>query len=208
MQLELFRLYLDELWQWNQKINLTGLQSWDRMVIELLLDSLIPAPFLPQKGSMLDVGSGAGFPGLPLKIYRPGLETDLMEVNSKKVSFLRQVLRVLKLEGIQVIRGRIEGDRRGLHAGGYHIITARAVAALSRTIPWCAPLLCKGGLFVGYLGARAGEVLERSQNVIESYGLLLRGVVPYFLPGKGSERNIVLLVRERTEDFSPPVLGT
>jgi len=84
-QLELFHVYLEELWDWNQRINLTGLSTREKIVIELFLDSLIPAPFLPKKGRMLDVGSGAGIPGLPLKIYTPQLKTHLLEANSKKV---------------------------------------------------------------------------------------------------------------------------
>ncbi len=110
-QLSLFQIYLDELWDWNHRINLTGLSTRERIIIELFLDSLIPAPFLPENGRMFDVGSGAGLPGVPLKIFRPHLEVHLLEANSKRVSFLKQVIRLLSLRKIEVMKGRIEKRR-------------------------------------------------------------------------------------------------
>jgi len=195
-QRELFRLYLEELWLWNQKINLTGLKTRESMAIELLLDSLVPAPFLPGEGRMLDVGSGAGLPGVPLKIHNPRLETDLLEINSKKVSFLSQVIRLMRLEGIRVIRGRVERDGNRLNVDGYHVVTARALAAFPQTIAWCAPLLCQDGILVGFLGASAGQDLRESQEVMERHGLVVERVYAYSLPGKSSERTSVIIRKE------------
>ncbi|MGD2125215.1 MAG: 16S rRNA (guanine(527)-N(7))-methyltransferase RsmG [Desulfobacteraceae bacterium] len=191
-QLDLIRIYLDELCDWNRRINLTGLSGRERIVVELFLDSLIPAPFLPKEGRMLDVGSGAGFPGLPLKILNPHLKTHLLEANSKKVSFLKQVIRLLQLKEVKVIRGRIEKDENNLHGDGYHIITARALANLGQTIVWCTPLLCPDGLLVSFLGPRAKEEIEATRAVMEGHGLRVHKMIRYFLPGKEAERNIVL----------------
>lgn len=195
-QLERFELYLDELWAWNRKINLSGLKNKESMVVELFLDSLIPAPFLPPEGRMLDVGSGAGFPGIPLKIHNPRLETDLLEINAKKVSFLRHVVRLMKLEGVRVIRGRVEKDQGKLHPEGYQIITARALAPPPQIIAWCASLLSEGGILVGFLGAGAGEALRESGELLEQYRLRLDRVTPYCLPGKRSERSSVVFRKE------------
>ena len=192
-QRNLFRTYLDELWDWNQRMNLTGLSTRERMAIELLLDSLIPAPFLPDEGRMLDVGSGAGFPGVPLKIYNPQLKAHLLEPNSKKVSFLRQVIRLLRLNEIKVIEGRIERDGSKLHPGGYQLITARALAPLAQTIRWCAPFLYPGGLLVGFLGRRADDELEKGRQIGERHQVSLHKVIPYSLPGKSSKRKTILL---------------
>jgi len=191
-QLELFHVYLEELWDWNQRINLTGLSTREKIVIELFLDSLIPAPFLPKKGRMLDVGSGAGIPGLPLKIYTPQLKTHLLEANSKKVNFLKQVIRLLRLNEIEVIKGRIEKDGSGLHPAGYHVITARALAGLSQTIAWCAPFLAPGGLLVSFLGGRVEEELRKSGHIREKQGVILYEKIPYLLPGKKTERNTII----------------
>jgi 16S rRNA (guanine527-N7)-methyltransferase len=189
-------IYLDELWDWNQRMNLTGMSTRERMVIELFLDSLIPAPFLPEKGRMLDVGSGAGFPGVPLKIYNPQLKIHLLETNSKKVSFLKQVIRLLRLNEIEVIKGRIEKDGSKLHPGGYQLITARALASLSQIIFWCAPLLSQKGLLVCFLGRRAHDELEETRQIMEEQEIVLHRVIPYLLPGKTSKRHTVMLKKE------------
>ncbi len=196
-QLNLFRIYLDELWDWNQRMNLTGLSTRERMTVELFLDSLIPVPFLPERGRMLDVGSGAGFPGVPLKIYSPQLKTHLLEATSKKVSFLKRVVRLLRLNEIEVIKGRVEKDGSRLHGGGYQLITARALARLGQTILWCVPFLSSGGLLVGFLGRRAHDEIEESRKIMEQHHMILHNVIPYVLPGKKSRRHTVILKKAR-----------
>jgi 16S rRNA (guanine527-N7)-methyltransferase len=194
-RLNLFQIYLDELWDWNQRINLTGVRTRERMVFELFLDSLIPAPFVPERGRMLDVGSGAGFPGLPLKIYRPQMEAHLLEASSKKVSFLRHLIRLLRLEQTEVLKGRIERDGDILHPEGYDLITARALAPLGRTIGWCAPFLSSGGLLVGFSGERVEADLGKSAQVMEKRSLVVHQLIPYLLPGKGSKRYAIIFKR-------------
>jgi 16S rRNA (guanine527-N7)-methyltransferase len=142
---------------------------------------------------MLDVGSGAGFPAVPLKIHIPNLTITLLEGNSKKVSFLRHVIRLLRLEQIDVIQGRIEKDNGGLSHGGFPLITARALAGLGKTLSWCAPYLCQGGLLVSFLGPRAEEDLEENRQIMKSQGLVLHKMVQYFLPKKKTKRNTVFL---------------
>lgn len=192
-ELGLFQAYLGELWEWNKRFNLTGLKTPEKMVIELFLDSLIPAPFLPQKASMLDVGSGAGFPGLPLKIRSPGLQTYLLESSAKKVSFLKQVIRTLGLKGVDVIQGRIEAHKVWLPAEKYGVITARAVANLNKILSWCSPLLSEGGVLVAFLGAEGEKDVEKSKEAIASNGLRVGKKVTYKLPGKKTKRYTFIL---------------
>jgi 16S rRNA (guanine527-N7)-methyltransferase len=193
-QLELFRIYLEELWSWNRKFNLTGLEDRGRMVVELFLDSLVPSPFLPEKGDLLDVGSGAGFPGLPLKIHRPLRNTFLLEPNSKKAGFLRQVIRLTELKGVQPVKSRAEELPKGVR---YDIVTARALAPLGETLGWCAPLLNPGGLLVLYLGARAEEDLKESEAMVARHRLKAAKTLSYALPGKRTERHTVILEKAR-----------
>ena len=195
-QLKLFQIYLDELWVWNQRINLTGLSSRERMVFELFLDSLIPAPFLGEEGRLLDVGSGAGFPGMPLKIYRPHLLTHLLEANTKKTSFLKRVVCLLGLDEIRVIKGRIERDGDTLHSDGYHLITARALARLGQTIAWCAPFLSPGGLLVSFLGRHAEDELKENRQIMKKHRFIVYKVIPYLLPGKRCERKAIILKKK------------
>jgi 16S rRNA (guanine527-N7)-methyltransferase len=192
-QLDLFRIYLGELWSWNRKFNLTGLEDRGRMVIELFLDSLIPSPFLPGEGDLLDVGSGAGFPGLPLKIHCPLRNTFLLEPNSKKVSFLRHVIRLIRQEEIHTIKSRVEYLPKGAR---YDMVTARALAEFGKTLESCAPLVKDGGLLVLYLGARAEENLRESERSVADQDLRVCKKISYTLPGKRSERHTVIFQKE------------
>jgi 16S rRNA (guanine527-N7)-methyltransferase len=165
------------------------------MVVELFLDSLIPAPFLPVEGKMLDVGSGAGFPGVPLKIHCPRLHIHLLESNSRKAAFLRQIIRLLKLQGIQVIQQRIDGFGKPLEKEKYEVITARAVADLRQTLLWCAPLLGEGRSLVTFLGAEGEREMEKNKEILAKYGLRVQRKITYVLPGKKSKRHTFILVR-------------
>lgn len=197
-QVELFGIYLSELSEWNKHINLTGLSSRQRIIRELLLDSLMPLPFLPQEGRLLDLGSGGGFPAIPLKIGSPGLKVHLIESNGKKVSFLKHVIRITRLDNIEVIRGRIEKDNGLLWPDGYNVVTARAVADLSRTLIWCAPHLITGGLFVNFQGSQFESAIQRSADILEKEHITLYKSIPYALSEKqGSQRNLLIFIKNK-----------
>ena len=181
-------------------MNLTGLSTREKVVIELFLDSLIPAPFLPAEGRMLDVGSGAGFPGLPIKIYSPKLRTQLLEPSRKKINFLRQVIRLLNLSAVEAVRGRIENNVSSLSVGSYDIVTARAVAASSRTIPWCAPYLAPGGQLVAFFGRGVEKACRESRSILKRYDLVLQRRIPYRLPGKRSERTALIFRKKAANE--------
>ncbi|SPD76226.1 Ribosomal RNA small subunit methyltransferase G [uncultured Desulfobacterium sp.] len=191
-QIRLLSVYLDELWDWNRKINLTGLYSKEQIIDDLLVDSLIPSRFLPHEGRLLDLGSGAGMPAIPLKISKPALIMDLVEANSKKVVFLRHVIRLAGLSKISVIQGRIENSHKLLHPEGYHVITARALAHLSQVITWCGPHLIKGGQVVAFLGVDYDQIVKESTDVLARHGLSLVMTIPYILPGKEIKRHILI----------------
>jgi len=191
-QVHLLGIYLAELLRWNKKINLTGLSSRQGIIKDLLLDSLIPAFFLPNEGRLLDVGSGAGFPAIPLKICRPGLKAHLLESRTKRVNFLRQVLRLTRLPEIEVIRGRIEKDGGILDPQGYHAITARAFAHLPKALAYCAPHLASGGMIVSFQGSQRDKTIKESTSVIEELNLNIHKTISYALPGKVSQRHIVI----------------
>ena len=191
-QLGLLGIHLDELWEWNKKTNLTGLSSRKKIIRDLILDSMIPSVVLPDHGRLLDVGSGAGFPGIPLVICKPGLTAHFLEPNSKKTSFLKQVIRLTELRQINVIRGRIEKNSNLLNPEKYQIITARALAHLSQILEWCAPHLAAEGVIVNFQGEPFQKSLEDSSEVIRQQRLSLYRTVPYTLPEKDSQRNILI----------------
>lgn len=187
-----FGLYIDELMEWNRRINLTGLYEPRRITRELLLDSLLTASLLPEDGRMLDVGSGAGFPGMVIKIYRPDLKVHLLEATSRKGTFLRHMVRLLGLKGIEVKKGRIEREGHDLPEEGYDIITARALASLDRVMVWCTPFLAYNGLLVGFLGKDSDAILKKCDPLKKAHSLELYKKVDYTLPGKDFTRTIVI----------------
>lgn len=164
------------------------------MVIELFLDSLLPSPLLPGEGSLLDVGSGAGFPGLPLKIHCPLRRAFLVEPNSKKASFLHHVIRLTRLKGVEIIKEHVQHLSDAVR---YDVVTTRALAELGRAIECCAPRVEQGGFLVLYLGARAEENLKKNERLIAGHNLRLARKLSYTLPGKPSERHTVLFKKER-----------
>jgi len=195
-QIDLFKTYLDELTEWNRKINLTGLSTNEKIINELFLDSLIPGPYLPKKGRLLDVGSGAGFPGIPLKINNPELHVHLLEPNAKKTRFLKHIIRLLGLENIDVLKGRIEKAGDILHPGGYDIITSRALSGLPQIIDWCAPFLLQEGILVGFLGIEAEDTIQKCQPALSRHQLGLLNKRSYVLPGKNTKRTTVILKKK------------
>jgi 16S rRNA (guanine527-N7)-methyltransferase len=164
------------------------------MVIELFLDSLLPSPFLPGEGNLLDVGSGAGFPGLPLKIHCPLRNVFLLEPNSKKVSFLRHVIHLIRVGGVHTIKSRVEHLPKGAR---YDMVTARALAEFGKTLECCAPLVHHEGFLVLYLGARAEETLKESERLVADHHLRVAKRISYVLPGKRSERHTVIFQKAR-----------
>lgn len=183
-------------------MNLTGIDERGRMIIELFLDSLIPVPYLPLKGRMLDVGSGAGFPALVIKLLIPGLKLYMVEAGSKKVSFLKQVIRLLRISDIEAVNGRVEvvGDK--LVAEGFDIISARALADLKRVIRWCSHLLSNKGLLVYFSGCGVEENLKSCEGLMRERHLTVDHLIPYHLPGMQESRGIIILKKEITEPIS------
>ncbi len=195
-QLERFSVYLKELMLWNRSMNLTGLRSAERVVIDLFLDSLIPLPLMPPEGPLLDVGSGAGVPGLPIKIVQAQLEVHLLEAKAKRVSFLKHVIRLMGLHRIQVFCGRIEEESTSLPCDLYPAVTVRAFAPLPHTLTCCAPRLAKGGLLFCFLGRHVQRAMEESRGILEREGLKVFETVSYRLPGKQEMRHAVVFKKE------------
>lgn len=192
-QLESMSIFLRELMSWNKRMNLTGPLSEERIIEELIADSVMPSPFLPDEGSVLDVGSGAGFPALPLKICKPELQFFLLEPRSKRVSFLKHVIRCAELKKIQVLKGRIEEVASDFPFEKFDIVTSRAVTSLSRVVEWCTPYLREGGLLVTFLGRQFKAILENNRAILTENRLAIHHSEPYTFQEKDGERNLLIL---------------
>jgi 16S rRNA (guanine527-N7)-methyltransferase len=198
--LRLFDLYLNELIEWNSRTNLTGMRERSRMILELFLDSLVTVPLLPLSGGVLDVGSGAGFPAIVIKILLPGLSLQLVESNSKKANFLKQVIRLLRLSNVEVINKRIEEVGIEICPNGFDVVTSRALTNLKQLVNWCSVFLSTKGKLVYYSGSGINENIKDAEILIKDRGLLLDRVIPYHLPGMKTERNIVVLKRSHSQE--------
>jgi len=188
----LFMRYLSELKVWNRKINLTSLREDRDIVIGHFLDSISAARFMPERGRLLDIGSGAGFPGIPIKIVCPTLDITLMDSSQKKTAFMREIMRVLALEGVSVVWGRAEDERNGIMRRSFDRVITRAVGPIPDILDLSEPYLAAGGRIVLMRGQRGGEEWEAaSGSVRERFGLVERSgfTLPY-----GGQSRVILAV--------------
>jgi 16S rRNA (guanine527-N7)-methyltransferase len=162
-----FSIYLSELKKWNKACNLTGIRNDKDIVIKHFLDSLLYLSPLPGDfARVADIGSGAGFPGIPMKIIRPGLEMFLIEPSGKKASFLRRIIRQLHIEGIEIIEKRIEEIRvPGELAAPVDIALTRALFNMKEFVRKTAHILKPGGVFILSKGPKVKEELEKAGDL-------------------------------------------
>ncbi|MBI5827417.1 MAG: 16S rRNA (guanine(527)-N(7))-methyltransferase RsmG [Deltaproteobacteria bacterium] len=161
-----FSAYLEELKAWNRRINLTSIDSDREAVIRHFLDSLTPYRYIRGAGRLLDIGAGAGFPGIPLKIADPFMEVTLVDSVEKKVHFMRNVIRKLGLKGIEAVSGRVE--ERSLiarYAFGFDCVISRAFTGLGRFLELSLPYLRAGGSIVAMKGPAYKDELEEARSI-------------------------------------------
>jgi len=182
-----------ELLRWNRTHNLTAITDPDEVREKHLADSLTLLPLLEGAGRLLDLGSGAGFPALPLKIARPELEVVTIDAVAKKVAFQRHVARVLKLAGFTAIHGRAE-DLPGVPvcAPGFAVVTARALGNLPLLARLAAPLLAPGGRLIAMKGAEAATELAAAEDELATFGLICVAQHQLRLPVSGAERTLLV----------------
>ncbi len=175
-QAERFQTYYDELTVWNATVNLTAVSGREEVQTRHFLDSLAASKALPEtvldgSDGLLDVGSGAGFPGLPLKIAFPRIDLTLLEATAKKTAFLRHVVDKLGLEGVDVVTGRAEEEaRRPEMRERFGAVVSRAVARLDVLAEFCLPFCAVGGVMIAQKGPQVEEELRQARNAIETLG--------------------------------------
>ncbi|RJQ32541.1 MAG: 16S rRNA (guanine(527)-N(7))-methyltransferase RsmG [Peptococcaceae bacterium] len=195
-QMKSFQVYFDLLRRENKLLNLTAVIEAKDVAIKHFLDSLSCLRAVPFEGRMkvLDVGTGAGFPGIPLKICRPELMVTLLESAEKKAVFLGKLIRGLDLAAVEVIRARAEdiGRERG-YREGFDRVVARAVARLRVLAEYCLPAVKEKGFFVAMKGIASAEELEEAGKAIRELGGVVKEVFHLNLPFTGENRNLVLV---------------
>lgn len=177
-QLDKFSVYYTEIIEWNRRFNLTSIIEYDEMQIKHFCDSLSVVfalnPIDDRGIRMIDIGSGAGFPGIPLKIALPGVELTLLEATAKKAGFLQHVKEKLGLRGIEIITGRAEeAAHNRQHREKFDVVLSRAVAPLPALAELCLPFCAVGGLFIAQKkGDITGEIKQASRAIRLMGGIL------------------------------------
>jgi 16S rRNA (guanine527-N7)-methyltransferase len=192
-QITLFEAYREILLLWNSKMNLVSLQSELDLPVRHFIDSLTLLPYLPAgPGTLLDIGSGAGFPSIPVKIVREDLHMTLLEASRKKSSFLKEVVRKLGLQGISVMNSRLEELLKKEVKPSFDLIVSRATLKLPDLVEQGLPLLKVGG----FLAAMKGPGIEEERAALDSLKdtcFRVVGNYPFTLPLTGDRRNIILV---------------
>lgn len=190
-QLEQLTVYAQTLVEWNEKINLTAITQPHEIEIKHFLDSLLLAAQPEVAGNLVDVGSGAGFPGMVVKLYKPQVSVTLMEPTGKRVTFLTQAAKALGLT-LDVVKERAEEAARKHWRESFGVATARAVASLPVLCEYCLPLVQVGGLFIAMKAASTQEEILASQKAIQKLGGKYMETRTFQLPENGT-RSLVLI---------------
>jgi len=193
---EAFNLFLKELLKWNQKFNLTAIRTEKEIILKHFLDSLSVSPYLPEYSSILDIGSGAGFPGIPLKIVAPSLEMTLIDSVRKKVDFQRNIIRRLGLKGIKAIYGRAQ-DREILKSleAQFDVTLSRAFSDLQTFLILSFPFLKKDGRAIAMKGGMKTEEIQLLAEKEETR-YRLQKTVTFPLPFSSLKRSILLFEKQ------------
>lgn len=208
-----YKLYLELLQEWNQKINLTAITEREEVYLKHFYDSLtagLYVDFSQGVHSLCDVGSGAGFPSIPLKILYPELEITIVDSLKKRIGFLEVVVDRLNLSGVTLRHDRAEtfGQNKAFRAT-YDFVTARAVARMSVLAELCLPLLKKNGVFIAMKAAHAPEEMKDASKAIATLGGKFREDFSFELPKDAGERHIILIDKKKeTPNKYPRKPGT
>jgi len=193
IQLGLFELYLGELTKWNKKLNLTSLKGETEIVIKHFLDSLTPLAHIGMGNFVMDLGSGAGFPGIPMKIARPDLRLILLESRGRRVAFLNNLIRVLKLKSARAIQQRADSSAfQGVMGGHLDVVVVRAFGETEEILELGAPYLKKGGNMIVMKGPRWKEQKHPKSYQCGTERLVRKEVVDLELPALGDQRALLI----------------
>ncbi len=195
-QAEQFEVYFNLLVEWNEKINLTAITEENEVITKHFIDSLMcfESGVLNDGTKVIDVGTGAGFPGIPLKIAAPKIEVTLLDSLAKRLNFLNEVTDKLNLDSITTVHARAEdGGRDDNLREQFDVATSRAVANLSTLSELCLPFVKVGGYFVSMKGPGVEEELAAAENAIKILGGRVEKVVPYEIPTTDLKHNLVII---------------
>lgn len=210
-QVDQFVRYYELLVEWNSFMNLTGITEFSEVLKKHFIDSISIFSYVNQNSisSLIDVGTGAGFPGLPLKIVCPELKVTLLDSLDKRIKFLNCVIDELELQNITAIHGRAEDYASNMeHREFYDIAVSRAVANLSTLSEYCLPFVKKDGIFVSYKSETLEEEVINATNAIQILGGRIMNKYSFYLPGTDIYRTLCFIEKvDSTPDKYPRKAG-
>lgn len=199
-QIEQFLTYYEMLVDWNERVNLTAITDYDDVMKKHFVDSLslVKAYDLTKFTSVIDVGTGAGFPGLALKIAFPHLDITLLDSLNKRILFLDEVIKTIGLKNIDTIHGRAEDYAKpGQLRERFDLCVSRAVANMTTLSEYCLPFVRIGGKFISYKSEKVSEELVDAKNAITLLGSRLEHQEEFTLPDSDIYRSLVVLSKEK-----------
>ncbi|KQL46903.1 16S rRNA (guanine(527)-N(7))-methyltransferase RsmG [Brevibacillus choshinensis] len=206
-QMEQFDQFFHLLVEWNEKMNLTGITEEGQVYNKHFYDSITPAFFFPfdKVESVVDIGGGAGFPSIPLKICFPHLKMTIIDSLNKRMNFLQHVASELGLENLNPVHGRAEErGQEPVHREKYQLVVARAVARMNLLSEFCLPFAKVGGHFIALKGAEMTLELGEAKKAIKTLGGKTRKVETFHLMEEAGERNIVIVEKVEATPKSYP----
>jgi len=199
-QIDQFMTYYEMLSEWNKVMNLTAVTEFDDVMKKHFIDSisLCKVYDVSRNVSVIDVGTGAGFPGLALKIAFPELRITLLDSLNKRINFLNAVIEQLGLKNVETIHGRAEDfARQEKLREAFDLCVSRAVANLSTLSEYCLPFVRIGGEFISYKSEKISEEIEAAENAIHILGGKIKDQVLFVLPDSDIHRNLFIISKER-----------
>ncbi|MGG1675907.1 16S rRNA (guanine(527)-N(7))-methyltransferase RsmG [Neobacillus sp. NRS-1170] len=199
-QLDQFEKYYETLVEWNEKMNLTAITDKEDVYLKHFYDSITASFYFDfsKPFHLCDVGAGAGFPSIPLKIVFPEIEVTIVDSLNKRISFLTHLANVLELENVHFVHDRAETfGVNPEYRENFDVVTARAVARMSVLSEFCLPLVKVGGDFIAMKAASAKEELAVGQKAITTLGGKLDKMFTFTLPFEESERSILIIKKEK-----------
>ena len=191
-QIEQFYIYMKLLTEWNEKINLTAIIEPKEIILKHFIDSLTISSQIQQSRTIADIGSGAGFPGIPLKIVNPEKELVLIDSLSKRVNFLNEVIKKCNINGITAIHARVEEiGHNSKYRGQFDVTTSRAVAKLNVLLEYMMPLVKLGGKCICLKGPNIDDEIEESKKALNILGGEISKIEKINLPDSDNKRTII-----------------
>ena len=204
-QIEQFFDYMNLLIEWNEKMNLTAITEPEEIILKHFIDSITILKDIPDGSKLVDVGTGAGFPGIPLSIMNPTLKITLVDSLNKRLIFLQEVINKLKLQNVEIVHARAEEfGQNKKYRENFDIATSRAVANLSTLSEYLIPLVKVGGKTISMKAANATEEINEAKKAINTLGGTIEKVEEFNLPQSDIGRTVIIIKKDKQTPIKYP----